>query len=391
MTILGARNFRRRQRRRGRYNIAAMSDRHHKPATGTIRIGISGWTYAPWRGTFYPKKLPRKNELAYAGEVLSSIEINGTFYGLQKPKSFATWYEQTPADFVFAVKAPRFLTHIKRLRDVRTPMANFLLSGVLRLNEKLGPILWQLPPNMQFQPDVFETFVSELPRSTSEAAKLVKHCDARMKGRSWAEIDRDRPLRHAVEIRHESFASDKFIRLLRKNNIALVCADTADKWPMLHDVTADFVYARLHGAEELYASGYTDAALDDWAVKIRAWAHGGDAPLENRARAGGSATASATDRRAKAHDANEADDHPSASAAPVDATSARRIGPGAPKRATRDVYVYFDNDVKVRSPFDAARLATKLGLRDQPLEEPRKTRRKEIPRQTWPGVKREKK
>ena len=165
--------------------------------------------------------------------------------------------------------------------------------------------------------------------TTAEAAESLKHCDDRIKGRTWADIDRDRPMRHAIEIRHESFATDSFMRLLRKHHVALVTADTAGKWPMLHDVTADFVYVRLHGAEQLYASGYTDAALDDWAAKIRAWSSAGDAPAGTR--------------------------------------SARR----QPKRAKRDVYVYFDNDVKVRSPFDAARLAVKLGLREQPLEEGR--------------------
>jgi uncharacterized protein YecE (DUF72 family) len=303
-----------------------MSDASRKSTGGVIRVGISGWTYPPWRGTFYPKKLAQKNELAYASSVLPSIEINGTFYGLQRPKSYAAWYEQTPAGFVFSVKATRFITHIKRLREVETPIANFLLSGLLRLNEKLGPILWQFPPNMQFQPELFETFLAQLPHSTKEAAKLLKRCDARMKDRTWVEIDRDRPMRHAVEIRHDSFATDAFIKLLRKYRVALVIADTAGKWPMLHDLTADFVYARLHGAEELYASGYTELALDHWAAKIRAWAKGGDAP------------------------------------------GANRVGAAAPKRAKRDVYVYFDNDVKVRSPFDAARLAVKLGLRERPLD-----------------------
>jgi uncharacterized protein YecE (DUF72 family) len=304
-----------------------MVARPRKPGVGVIRVGISGWTYTPWRGTFYPRGLAQKNELPYASENLASIEINGTFYRLQRPENFASWYDQTPAGFVFSLKAPRFITHIRRLRDVQTPVANFLMSGVLRLNEKLGPILWQFPPNMRFDPELFETFLAQLPHTTADAARLLEHCDARVKGRSWSEVDRDRPLRHAVEIRHESFATDAFVRLLRKHAVALVTADTAGKWPMMQDVTADFVYARLHGAEELYASGYTDAALDDWAAKFRAWSTGGDAP------------------------------------------AARRIGPPARKRATRDVFVYFDNDVKVRSPFDAARLAVKLGLRREPLQE----------------------
>jgi uncharacterized protein YecE (DUF72 family) len=321
-----------------------MATRPGKSIGGTIRVGISGWTYPPWRGTFYPKKLPQKNELRYASAMLPSIEINGTFYGLQRPKSYAAWHEQTPPGFVFSVKASRFITHIRRLRDVETPLANFLLSGVLRLNEKLGPILWQFPPNMQFDPDLFEAFLAQLPHSTKEATKLRKQSDARIKGRMWAEVDRDRPMRHAVEIRHDSFATAAFVRLLRKHGVALVIADTAGKWPMLHDLTADFVYVRLHGAEELYASGYTDAALDDWAAKIRALSCGRDAP------------------------------------------DAPCVGPETQKRAKRDVYVYFDNDVKVRSPFDAARLAVKLGLRTHPLKETEDAPSKEVPRPQWPVV-----
>jgi uncharacterized protein YecE (DUF72 family) len=310
-----------------------------------IRIGISGWTYKPWRGTFYPAQLAQKDELAYASAMLPSIEINGTFYSLQRPTSFAKWHEQTPKDFVFTVKAPRYITHMRRLRDVEAPLANFFLSGVLRLNEKLGPILWQFPPNMQFNADLFETFLSQLPRSTKEAAKLIRRGDDRMKGRTWSKVDKDRPMRHAVEIRHQSFATEEFARMLRKHDVALVTADTAGRWPMLHDVTSDFVYLRLHGAEELYASGYTEQALDEWAAKIRAWSDGGDAP-------------------------------------------GQRVGPAARKRASRDVYVYFDNDVKVKAPFDAARLAVKLGLRDRPLEQRENIAGDEEPRRQWPAVQR---
>ena len=321
--------------------MSTASRKSHGPA---IRIGISGWTYAPWRGTFYPPKLAHKNELPFASALMPSIEINGTFYGLQRPTAYAAWHGQTPDGFVFAVKGPRFITHMKRLRDVEAPLANFFLSGVLRLNEKLGPILWQFPPNFRFAPEVFEAFLTQLPRSTKQAAGLLPRCDARMEGRTWAEVDVDRPMRHAVEIRHESFATEPFVRLLRKHNVALVVADTAGKWPMLHDVTADFVYVRLHGEEELYASGYTDAALDGWATKVRAWAAGGDAP---------------------------------------DTT---RVGPAARRRAGRDVYVYFDNDVKVRAPFDASHLGFKLGLRQRPLEEAATADSAEVPRAQWPAV-----
>jgi uncharacterized protein YecE (DUF72 family) len=301
------------------------------PAAGPIRIGISGWRYKPWRGTFYPNGLPQKNELPYASSMLRTIEINGTFYSLQRPSSFANWHQYTPPGFVFSVKAPRYITHIRRLREIKAPLANFFLSGLLRLNEKLGPILWQFPPNFKFVPDIFESFLSQLPHTTTAAARLIKNCDDRLKGRTWEKIDADRPLRHAIEIRNDTFQTPAFPRLLRKYRAALVIADTAGKWPMLYDLTSDFAYIRLHGAEELYASGYTDKALNDWAAKIRAWSRGGQP------------------------------------------ARIPRIAPAIPKLSQRDVFVYFDNDVKVHAPFDASHLAAKLALPGYPLliERPR--------------------
>jgi Uncharacterized conserved protein len=286
-----------------------------------IRIGISGWTYAPWRGSFFPKGLSQKKELAFASRQVRTIEINGTFYSMQRPTSFRAWYEAVPDDFVFALKGPRFITHLKRLKDVVAPTANFFASGVLRLNEKLGPILWQLPPMTRFDPERLREFFNLLPRSTKEAAVFARHHDHRLKARAWLRVDRDRPLRHALEVRHPSFECAEFIALLREHDIALVVADTAGKWPLMHDVTSDFVYVRLHGDTELYASGYTPAALDAWAEKIRAWSAGDDA------------------------------------------AEGRRLGAAVERRGRgRDVYVYFDNDVKAYAPFDAMGLAHRLGL-----------------------------
>ncbi len=286
-------------------------------SVGPIRIGISGWTYAPWRGVFYPSGLRRRDELAYAASRFPTIEINGTFYGLQRPETFAAWAEQTPGDFVFAVKAPRFLTHAKRLRDIEAPLANFLGSGILRLGAKLGPILWQLPPNFGFEPDRLAAFLGLLPRDTVAAAEFARtHHDGRLAGGAWTETDAGRPLRHAIEIRHESFRDPAFVRLLRAHEVALVCADTV-AWPRLMDLTADFVYCRLHGSEELYASGYEDAALDVWAARIVAWAAGRE---------------------------------------PEDA---ERID-GAADPKPRAVFVYFDNDRKVRAPADAAALIRRV-------------------------------
>ena len=288
---------------------------------GNIYIGISGWRYAPWRGVFYPKDLTQDRELEFASRALNSIEINGSFYSLQQPESYAAWYAATPRNFVFSVKGNRFITHIRRLRDVDEPLANVLASGIFNLREKLGPFLWQFPPSFRFEPEVVERFLSLLPHDTEQALSLARKRGARMKGRSRLAIDASRPLRHAMEVRHKSFEDESFVALLRKYRVALVVADSAGKWPYREDVTADFVYLRLHGEEELYASGYTDDALDRWATRIRAWSGGGE---------------------------------------PADV---RRISnlPAAPC-ASRDVYCYFDNDVKVRAPFDARRLIEKLGL-----------------------------
>ncbi len=288
---------------------------------GKIHIGISGWRYPPWRGTFYPDGLVQDQELAYASRAVTSIEINGSFYALQKPASYAAWYAATPKGFMFSCKGNRFLTHTRRLRDIDGPLANVLASGVFNLREKLGPFLWQFPPNFAFDPAQMEHFLSLLPHDTEAGLALARQHEARMKGKVALEVDKKRKLRHAVEIRHDSFIDETFIALLRKYKVALVVADTARGWPSYEDVTSDFMYLRLHGDKALYASGYTDAALERWAERIRAW-QGGAAPAD-----------------------------------------ARLIStkPGA-RRASRDIFCYFDNDLKVKAPRDARRLLDKLGL-----------------------------
>jgi uncharacterized protein YecE (DUF72 family) len=298
-----------------------------------VRIGISGWRYVPWRGTFYPKKLTQDKELYFASRALNSIEINGSFYSLQWPSSYRKWYDETPDGFVFSVKGGRFITHMKRLRDIDEPLANFFASGVLLLKEKLGPILWQFPPNFQFEEERFAHFLEILPRDTTAAAKLAKkHAKKMKKSRVWTETDARRPLRHAFEIRHPSFRDERFFKLLRKHNAALVLADTAKKVIYIEESTADFVYARLHGDEELYVSGYTPQALDQWAAKLKRLASGG-----------------------------------------------------------RDTYVYFDNDVKVHAPYDAMSLSQRLGVgvdfeevkrQIAPTGRPKKQREKARPK--WP-------
>ena len=250
--------------------------------SGTAHVGISGWTYKPWRGDFYPKGLVQRQELAYASRRLTSIEVNGSFYALQKPESYAAWRDATPAGFVFSVKGSRFITHMKKLAGVEQALTTFFDSGVFSLGEKLGPILWQLPPTLGFHPERLEQFFALLPRTVPETG---------------------RPVRHAMEVRHDSFVTPAFPALLRQHGIALVCADTAGKWPFFTELTTDFAYVRLHGSEELYVSGYDAQAIETWAGRVGSWLATG-----------------------------------------------------------RDAYVYFDNDVKVRAPYDAMALAQRLGI-----------------------------
>jgi uncharacterized protein YecE (DUF72 family) len=285
-------------------------------------IGISGWRYAPWRGEFYPPGLPERDELRYAAECFPTIELNGSFYSLQRPEYYERWYAQVPPQFVFAIKGSRYITHMLRLRNVENALANFFASGVLALDEKLGPLLWQLPPTLKLDVAQLERFLNLLPRTTKQAAKLARRHDERVAGRAYLRAAHDRELRHALEVRHPSFATAELIALLREHNVALVVADTAGRWPLLEDVTADFVYVRLHGDEKLYESGYTDEALDRWAKRVRAWRDGRKPPSTNLA-------------------------------AP----------PARPAR--HDVYVYFDNDIKVHAPYDALSLAAKVAGRKQ--------------------------
>lgn len=286
-----------------------------------VRIGISGWTYTPWRGSFYPKGLLQKRELAYASRAFRVIEVNGTFYGLQKPGSYARWADETPDDFVFTLKAPRLITHIDRLKDPQEPLANFLASGPLRLGEKLGPILWQFPPSFRFEAEKMEIFFKLLPRDTDAALSLAKHHDVDLKD-VWLKSDRQGRLRHAVEIRHESFRSEAFIDLLKQHEIALVCADSVE-WPRLMDLTSDFVYCRLHGRTELYRSGYETADLDRWEDRVAAWA-GGD-----------------------------------------EMTDGEFIGGGL-KPKKRPVFLFFDNTDKLHAPDNARDLMARTSKRGGP-------------------------
>jgi uncharacterized protein YecE (DUF72 family) len=270
---------------------------------GRIRVGISGWTYPGWRGDFYPAGLVQRRELEYAAERMTSIEINGSFYSLQRPSSYAAWHDQTPDDFVFAVKGGRFITHLKKLAGVETALANFFASGVLALGAKTGPFLWQLPPSLGFDAARLAAFFDLLPRTSAAAATLAQgHDDKVAEDRALTTAPVDVPLRHALEVRHKTFATPETTALLRAHDVALVVADTAGRWPLIEEPTSDHMYVRLHGDKELYASGYSAAALDRWAGKCRAWAEAG-----------------------------------------------------------LDVHVYFDNDIKGYAPHDALALIDRVG------------------------------
>ena len=266
------------------------------PSDG-VYIGISGWNYPRWRRVFYPAGLPHKQELSFASRTVDSIEVNGSFYSLLRPASVKRWHEQTPDDFVFSVKGSRFITHMKRLAHVETALANFYASGVLALEQKLGPVLWQLPPRFAFDAARLADFFDLLPRTTKDAARLAETHDHRVEGRAYTSITANVPLRYAIEVRHPSFHDPAFFDLLRRHRVALCIADTAKRYPDFDEITADFVYVRLHGATELYASGYGRRTLERWAARVERW-----------------------------------------------------------RKGRREVFVYFDNDAKVRAPFDARTL-----------------------------------
>jgi uncharacterized protein YecE (DUF72 family) len=272
-----------------------------------FHVGTSGYNYRGWRGRFYPAELPARRWLAYASGLFNSIELNGTFYSLKSPTIFRRWVEETPEGFLFAVKGSRFITHILKLANVEGALANFYASGVLALGRQTGPFLWQLPATYRFDPERIVRFLALLPRDTRDAERLARGHDGRLARGTLVDAEEHVTYRHALEVRHPSYFTGEFFDVLRAHDCAFVIADTAGIFPYAEAVTADFVYARLHGSRALYASAYTDAELDDWASRLERWAH---ADLAGR--------------------------------------------------AAREVYVYFDNDADAHAPHDALRLAERL-------------------------------
>jgi uncharacterized protein YecE (DUF72 family) len=294
-----------------------------------IRVGLSGWAYPEMRGEFYPRGLPHKEELAFASRQFNSIEINGSFYSLLRPHNYEHYQRVTPRNFRFMVKGSRFITHMKSLREVEVPLANFFASGVLMLREKLDGVLWQLPARRRFDAGRIEAFLRLLPRDTEAASSLARRHDERVAGRSWTRTDKPRRIRHAIEVRNESFFVPEFARIARDTGTAIAVSDAAD-WPLVEEVTTDFVYVRLHGKPNTYASAYGRAALARWAERIRAWNDGRE-PAE-----------------------------------------AKRISSLPVPHRKRDVYVYLDNDSLGHAPADARMLARLLGLAEPEKLEPQR-------------------
>jgi uncharacterized protein YecE (DUF72 family) len=290
--------------------------------SGRIRVGISGWRYAGWRGEFYPDGLPQRAEMEYACSRFPTVEINGTFYSLQRKAYFQAWHDATADDFVFAIKGSRFITHMKQLNDPAQPLANFFGQGILALGPKLGPILWQFSQRFRFREERLRPFLEMLPRDHERAARLARDHDHRVKDPA-IEPCTDASIRHVIEVRHESFLVPEFVELLREHRVALVVSDNPGVYPVVEEPTADLMYLRLHGAERMYYGSYSDPALAEWAHRIREWARGHEPAHPERI----------TDRK-------------------------------PPRAARRDVFVYFDNDEKTRAPFDARRLLERLNMAD---------------------------
>ena len=280
---------------------------------GKIRIGTSGWDYDEWRGSFYPEELPHRRELEYLGERFGTVEVNGTFYALSRPGSFRQWYEAMPPEGVLAIKGSRFITHNKKLNDVEVALANFLASGVLELKDKLGPILWQLPDNIAVAPSRIDRFLGLLPHDSDSAAAVAARHDDRVP-EGAVSVEHNHRMRHVLEVRHQDHLTAQVARIARSHGVALAFSHSS-QWRYIEEITAGFVYLRLHGPGEIYASRYGEKQLRWWADRIRRWRAGGQ---------------------------------------PAGATRLTDTLP--PERTERDVYVYFDNTAAGHAPREATRL-----------------------------------
>jgi uncharacterized protein YecE (DUF72 family) len=287
---------------------------------GKARVGVSGWSYDEWDPGFYPEGLSDDERLGYAASIFDTIEINGTFYSLTDPQTCRRWRDSAPRGFVYAVKGSRYITHMKRLVDAETALANFFASGILELEETLGPILWQLPSNLRFDPVALDSFLGLLPHDTSQAVRTARGHDDRIENAAFGGSD-THLIRHVLEVRNESFLQAETARIARRHGVAL-CISQSSEWPLIEEMTAGFVYVRLHGPGKLYASEYAPSDLDHWADRIETWRRG------------------------------------------AEPSHAHRISDlEAPDRKERDVYVYFDNTAHGYAPRQALALRDSLSTR----------------------------
>ena len=281
-------------------------------APGVIRIGISGWSYRHWRGDFYPEGLPARDELSYALAQFKSIEVNRTFYSLVTPTAYRRWNEAAPPGFEYAIKGSRFITHNKKLKGVEDALANFFASGLLELREKLGPVLWQLGPRHTFDAGQLEGFLKQLPIDSKAAAEVAARHN--LPGRETVTTtDGNWPMRHVLEVRHPSWFQEESVEIARRYEVALAFSHSS-RWPYVEEITAPFVYVRLHGPRQLYSSPYTKAELEGYAKRILLWSRGRQPP------------------------------------------DAARISEWAADGRRRDVYVFFDNDTGGYAPRQALEL-----------------------------------
>jgi uncharacterized protein YecE (DUF72 family) len=283
-----------------------------------IRIGVSGWNYDEWKGNFYPEGLPESDRLAHAASVFDTIEVNGTFYGLTDPGTCRAWREAVPDHVELAIKGSRYITHMKRMGEPETPLANFFASGILEIGPNLGPVLWQLPARHRFDVERLDRFLALLPKDTVEAAELARGHDRRVEDPAYGDGSRHR-MRHVLEVRHQSFLNEEAVEIVRSHGVAL-CFSHSAEWPYIEEITAGFVYLRLHGPRLPYASEYSEGELRVWARRIEAWRGGSE---------------------------------------PGDAARITEHEP--PDRRERDVYVYFDNTAHGYAPADATKLTRLLG------------------------------
>lgn len=293
-------------------------------APSFARIGTSGWAYNAWKNNFFPDKLPARAYLSFTSRVFNSIEIDATFYRMQTPERYQSWYDATPEGFLFAIKGSRYITHMLRLKNCASALGNFFASGVLALQEKTGPFLWQFPAHMKLDMKRFEAFAKLLPRDFNAARELARGHNSKLPQKAYLKVKENYPMVHAFELRSDTFFNRDFLAMLRAYNIATVMVSSPKDWPLFTDVTANFLYIRMHGEKRLYAGSYGEAALKEWKHRISFWQKGRTPP------------------------------------------DMEHYLPADPHKNMRPFFMYFDNTGKSEAPHDALRFMKMVGAKWEP-------------------------